>query len=163
MAQYTGKDKRLAYLFEHGGGGGGGTELVEMTKEEYDDLPDTKLTDGVPRLITDYSEGGGSGGNIYDGEERVIGTWFDKPLYRKVIIFINPTNSAEIVHNIPNINEIVKVDTIAQLGAWFVNNNYYAASNDRFNCYFNKTKIAFLFSGTANYVKATFYYTKVGD
>lgn len=36
---------------------GGGTEFVELTKEQYDALPDTKLTDGIPRLITDYSEG----------------------------------------------------------------------------------------------------------
>ena len=37
--------------------GGGGVEFVEMTKAQYDALPDTKLTDGVPRLITDYTEG----------------------------------------------------------------------------------------------------------
>lgn len=45
-------------VFAPQGGGGGGEAFVEMTKAEYDALPDTKLTDGVPRLITDYSENG---------------------------------------------------------------------------------------------------------
>lgn len=65
---------------------GGGEAFIEMTKSEYDALPDTKLTDSVPRLITDYSEGSGSyADNNYSTEEQRIGTWLGKPLYRKVI------------------------------------------------------------------------------
>lgn len=36
--------------------GGGNTSDVELTKEEYDELPDSKLTDGKNYYITDWSE-----------------------------------------------------------------------------------------------------------
>lgn len=39
-------------------GGGGGSDVVELTKAEYDALPDTKLTDGKQYFIKDYSESG---------------------------------------------------------------------------------------------------------
>lgn len=40
---------------------GNGGNVIELTKAEYDALPDTKLTDGKQYFITDYSESGGSG------------------------------------------------------------------------------------------------------
>lgn len=60
---------------------GGGVDVVEITKEEYDALPDSKLTDNIPRYIKDYSEG--SSMNAYELEEKEIGTCLGKTLYRQ--------------------------------------------------------------------------------
>lgn len=46
MAVYSGSDKRLAFLFEQSG-------IKEITQAEYDDLPDTKYTDGILYCIKD--------------------------------------------------------------------------------------------------------------
>lgn len=69
--------------------GGGGSEFVEMTKAQYDALPADKLTDGVPRLITDYAESGGGSGAVsraydYSTEttDYVVGTYKGKNIYR---------------------------------------------------------------------------------
>lgn len=95
-------DGETTKVYAPKGGGGGGEAFVEMTKAEYDALPDTKLTDGVPRLITDYTEG--SSGEIYDDTERVIGTWFGKPLYRKVKSYTNQAINNTIVLDIDNLD-----------------------------------------------------------
>lgn len=60
---------------------GGGVDVVELTKAEYDALPDSKLTDNIPRYIKDYSEG--SSMNAYELEEKEIGTCLGKTLYRQ--------------------------------------------------------------------------------
>lgn len=64
-------------------GGGGNADKIELTKAEYDALPDTKLTDGKMYFITDWNENGK--GNVYSSTEVVVGDWFGKPLYRKVV------------------------------------------------------------------------------
>lgn len=43
---------------------GGGTDFVPITKAEYDALGDATLDDNIPYLITDWTEGGGSGGDV---------------------------------------------------------------------------------------------------
>lgn len=72
----------------------------------------TDIPDGATYHVTDdYIEGGGSGQEIYDGEERVIGTWFGKTLYRKSINFTSPssrTGNVTITHN-SNVKEYVNV------------------------------------------------------
>jgi len=162
MAQYVGKDKRLAYLFEHGGGGGGGTEFVEMTMEEYEALPYTKLTDGVPRLITNYSEGG-EGKQIYDDTERVIGTWFGEPLYRKVIkitknISITANEWTNIYDNIGNI-KIISAKFLNSTNNGYLSGIWYRPNNNNLEMYF-RYNIGAVAVYNANIILE---YTKVGD
>lgn len=58
--------------------------------------------------------------NIYSSEEQVIGTWFGKPLYRKVISTYTSYNTTlEIMHEIENTDKI-----------WIdFGNSYYRANN----------------------------------
>ena len=51
-----------------------------------------------------------TGANDYTEEEHVIGTWFGKPLYRKVVPvnFSTSSTSAETPHGISNIDYICK-------------------------------------------------------
>lgn len=51
----------------------------------------------------------------YSMEETVVGTWFGKPLYRKVIDFgaLPNATTKEIAHNITNIDKFIKVEGIA--------------------------------------------------
>lgn len=105
------------------GGGGGNADKVELTKAEYDALPDSKLTDGKMYFINDWSQSGSDESKIYDGTERVIGSWFGKPLYRKVIPITFPTitdyntvATANIAHNIANIKNIISLSGFAGVG-----------------------------------------------
>lgn len=52
------------------------------TQEEFDVLTDDQKASGT--YFVDDGQSGGSSLEVYDGQERVIGTWFGKPLYRKV-------------------------------------------------------------------------------
>lgn len=55
---------------------------------------------------------------IYSSEEQLIGTWFDKPLYRKCYEVTNiNVNGVQIPHNITNLDDIVKID-----GTYWVDN-----------------------------------------
>lgn len=72
------------------------TETIELTKAEYNALPDTKYTDGKHYFVKDYSEGGGSGGGgsqlNYSTEEQDTGIeWFDgRHIFQKSYIFDKP-------------------------------------------------------------------------
>ena len=49
--------------------------------------------------------------SVYSSEEQLIGTWFNKPLYRKCYEVTNVNvNEAQIPHNIDNLDNIVKID-----------------------------------------------------
>lgn len=63
-------------------GGGSGSDVVELTKAEYDALPDSKLTDGKQYFIKDYSESGS--GSDYSEEEICVGTYMGKKRYVKI-------------------------------------------------------------------------------
>ena len=65
------------------------TQVIELTRAEYDALPNSKYTDGVLYCIKD--EGAMKGDTfspiIYSLAEREIGVWTDgKPLYQKTIV-----------------------------------------------------------------------------
>ena len=49
------------------GGGGGESNIVYLTQEQYDDLPDSKLTDGVEYRVTDAGVRGSAENVSYDG------------------------------------------------------------------------------------------------
>ena len=48
-------------------GGGGESNIVYLTQEQYDDLPDSKLTDGVEYRVTDAGVRGSAENVSYDG------------------------------------------------------------------------------------------------
>lgn len=50
---------------------------------------------------------------VYSSEEQLIGTWFDKPLYRKCYEVTNVNiRDAIIPHNIENLGEIIKIEGV---------------------------------------------------
>lgn len=62
--------------------------------------------------INEVKESGGGSQEVYDSTERVIGTWFSKPLYRKSSILesrIQGGRDTDIPHNINNLKEIINV------------------------------------------------------
>lgn len=60
------------------------------------------------KAVYDYGQSIAYKGEIYDGQERVIGTWFGKPLYRKTIaININESGEKIFAHNIANVKIIM--------------------------------------------------------
>lgn len=60
------------------------------TRAEYEAEKDNIPAETIVNLIDDFVVGSNSSQEIYDDTERVIGTWFGKPLYRKCIN--NPTS-----------------------------------------------------------------------
>lgn len=107
--------------------------------------------------------------NVYSTEEKRIGTWFGKPLYRKVVQFLMPENPnaqqdvwVTIPHGISNIEEIPEYNI-----TWFWNNSFYnipdadvvpsvKISMENIELYKH-----YLISGTL--VTATIKYTKTTD
>ena len=56
--------------------------------------------------------------SVYSSEEQLIGTWFDKPLYRKCYEVTNVNvDESQIPHDIDNLDDIVKID-----GTYWVDN-----------------------------------------
>lgn len=107
---YTGSDKRLKYLFEHGGGGGGGADMWVGTQAEYE-AQASQIADGTIVGITDDWEEVEAGGVLYSTVERCVGKWTDgKPLYEKTVIIDALPSTAYVLtsylHNISNVNEI---------------------------------------------------------
>ena len=73
-----------------------------MTKTEYDALTEEQKSSGT-YFVDDGATS--SCGNVYDGEEHVIGTWFGKPLYRKCFRATSPSqqNTNGILVSFPGI------------------------------------------------------------
>lgn len=81
MATYTGSDKRLQYLFEHGGGGGG-ADMWTGTQAEYTQQA-SQIEDGTLVNITD-DEGVADSWHVYSTTERLVGKWIDgSDIYEK--------------------------------------------------------------------------------
>lgn len=69
-----------------------------VTQAEFEALPEAQKSKGL-YLIEDGASGG-TPANIYDAQERVVGTWFGKPLYRKCYegnMTLTTENSATIL------------------------------------------------------------------
>lgn len=82
------------------------TPVQELTEAEYYALPEERKNHGLYFLPDAQPSGGGSGNSsmeVYDGEERVIGTWFGKPLYGKGYTVSGRTSSAsQLLINLDN-------------------------------------------------------------
>ena len=137
MAEYSGRDKRLQYLFEHIGDGGT-ANLYGTT------APDSSITADDGTLYIQYDDtsyevvalfamieqswqeinvgGGGGGGNtlviqdasIYSTEEQQVGVWIDeKPLYQKTISVTASGNWPSVfttLENLPNLETCVRIE-----------------------------------------------------
>ena len=69
------------------------SNYVELTRAEYDALPDTKYTDGILYCIKDSGSSNADYFSpvVYSLAEREIGVWIDgKPLYQKSYFVPNP-------------------------------------------------------------------------
>lgn len=84
------------------------------TKEEYNALTDDEkkglwvVTDETDTIV---SSGGSN--NVYSKEETVIGTWFDKPLYRKIIDFqAGDVNAEKTTGPFPDIDVMTNIRAI---------------------------------------------------
>ena len=80
---YEGKTEshEMEALPEQQGGEGGGVEVIEVTKEEYDSLPDSKYTDGKLYKIKDVNINGDATTVTYvdpDGNKTNVAADLDK-------------------------------------------------------------------------------------
>ena len=67
MATYTGDDKRLQYLFTHGGGGGGSTVSITPTLQSGTKIADYEIDGNAGELYA--PNGGGGSANIWTGTQ----------------------------------------------------------------------------------------------
>ena len=85
---------------------------MELTRAEYDLLPDTKYSDGVMYCISDgFNNANGFPPLIYSTEEREIGVWIDgKPLYQKSFTSTSSSISTSVTWDISglNIDKVIK-------------------------------------------------------
>lgn len=66
--------------------------------------------------------------STYSTEEQRIGTWFGKPLYRKVVVYKNSdiiganskTVNIDIPHNILNFKQAINVSAVDSLGGYIL-------------------------------------------
>ena len=88
----------------------------EVTKAEYDALPNTKFTDGVMYCLKDAPSGGGGGFyHEYSETEHEVGKWIDgSPVYERTY---QGTTSSNTQHNISNLSAIISVECIAYGGS----------------------------------------------
>ena len=107
--------------------------------------------------------------NIYSADEIAIGTWFEKPLYRKVIDFgALPDNNIKILdHNINNIDFITHYHGISYRDTdnVFFELPYYASVNG-VSIYINKNRIELTTTNDRSEFKQTYItieYTKTTD
>lgn len=94
----------------------------EVTLEEYQALPSSKLTDNIMYCITDVGRADQFPPLIYSDEEREVGVWRDgKPLYEKTVTFgaISGGEHFYIHSGVTTIDTLVNVDVMC-----FVSNEF---------------------------------------
>lgn len=76
----------------------------------FEDLPSTNTPINAENLNNNFNELNQA--NIYSTDEIIIGTWFGKPLYRKVLEITGlPNNNQETYsHNITNADKVFVVN-----------------------------------------------------
>ena len=92
------------------------TQVIELTRAEYDALPASKYTDGVLYCIKDEGvmKGDTFSPIIYSLTEREVGVWIDgKPLYQKSFCF-TPSSLDETI----NLSFLDIKDIISGAGYW---------------------------------------------
>lgn len=152
--------------------------IRDLTQEAYDALSPEKQAKGLIFLPDDSPSGSSDDGSaleVYDDQERMIGTLFGKPLYRKTItgsIEVNPSNVDYPI--ISGVN-VVAVKGYTEVKDWdsrnflswdqqrmindtvFVENLHYGLSNSEFSIIV-KTEVSLLsidYCVTIEYTKTT--------
>jgi len=126
------------------------TSYKEVTRAQYEALPDSKLTDGILYCIKDESRGADSFPPlIYSDEEREVGVWRDgKPLYQKTIdagVLTKDTNWHDVACGIENVDKFVDIFGVA----FGEDENFYTLPNYRpgrsegiiTNCYIDSNSV----------------------
>lgn len=84
-----------------------------MSQAEFDALTEAQKASGT--YFVDDGQGG-SCGEVYDGQERVIGTWFGKPLYQIGFSTTSITTPNEWTvckaNAVPNVEDVVSLSSI---------------------------------------------------
>lgn len=94
----------------------------------------TGLHTALEGLLTTINQIPVSGGGSvdYSTDEKVIGTWIDgKPLYRKVFVVSDVKIRSDVIPgtNIPDIKDIVTLNTVSWLSTSAIANNWLLPSN----------------------------------
>ncbi len=127
------------------------TPVKSVTQAEYDALTEEEKNTGL-YVVTDANISLKDRGEVYSTEETRIGTWIDgKPIYRIAFSMISPssgTNTWQKIKDVPNVNQVIKLDGIVDrvndsvplnLGTYcylsFAENsiNFYMQNSDYFN------------------------------
>jgi len=142
-----------------------GSTVVEIpsgTSEDFDKVKD-KLPIGSVYFVTDEK------GEVYDDAERVIGSWFGKPIYRKILSYNeNLTGTINKPHGL-NIDNLVNI-----YGTYYGSTNnakvplnfpHYSNSNVDVGTFVQGENICIRIgeSWTFDSAKIILEYTKVGD
>lgn len=144
VVTYTGSDKRLQYLFTHGGGGGG-ADIWVGTLAEYTQQA-AQIADGTTVLITDDEDNYITEYHVYSETEHVIGQWIDgSTLYEKTIEFGALPNAAlkSVAHGISNLGICFVVSAFAKNSSNLILPIPYATytGQDQIQIYINSTNI----------------------
>lgn len=146
----------------------------ELTKAEYDALPNSKYTDGIMYYIRDVSSPDNFGtAHKYSTDEQIVGTWIDgKPLYEKVL---NLT-SVQIADNNYSDSDIQYADHFEIVSGHYIVSGAYGNIGLGLNSYesnslytrtgfriYNKTLYTVINGYTAVSAKIIIQYTKTTD
>lgn len=153
---------------------GNGVAHWTGTREQYE-LDKDQIPDGTYVDITDDYTIPSDKGEVYSEEETLIGTWFGKPLYRKVIEF-RPSSSTyqvqQVPHNIANVENICRYEMFLVFSSGMVQpipGSQFTSSGINVGltnfCDVNKTYIETIFGydRSSSTVRTIIEYTKVGD
>lgn len=134
---------------------------VELTKEEYDALPESKLTDGVQYFIKDWSEEAGAY-NISTKEIETGRKFFDKKTYIRAYNFTSniSTQGTNVgTSTIPNLNDMASIVNAVMIKkdgrAWSPLAVYMSSGNLSIRTQYNTTG--------ASDIYIVLEYTKVGE
>lgn len=111
-------------------GGGGNADKIELTKAEYDALPDSKLTDGKMYFVTDWNKSG----DINFAETKTNRQFLGKDVYVKAYPFTIDiqTNGKSVTSSIvPNLADIESF-----IDAYYIQNNTSGKTFSKLACYF---------------------------
>lgn len=149
---------------DYSNGGGGSASIDYGDKSEFDIWSETAKNGELFVRTDDNTEGGGER-NIYDSEERIIGTWFGKPLYRKIYRFDSIYNDLSIDDNLIVDNLVSFYGNIVDGGASYnlpLNENIYVCRVRKINSD-GKLKFQILNYTSLTNCNLVIEYTKVGD
>ena len=136
----------------------------------FDNTLSGMLSDDVQGAIEEaYNHGGGSQ-EVYDATERVIGTWFGKPLYRKCFIQNCTVETTSINHGIQNLGIIRSIESMFKRTSdsiWFGCNQSQGTGSGVIHLYTVCTGTQLNFIRSSTYGNGTAYitieYTKTTD